>query len=107
MKILLHEEFERNFRSLSRKYPSLEYDVDDLISSLENNPSQGESLGKNCFKIRLNIKSKGKGKRGGGRVVTCFKVSDDVLWLLTLYDKSNIENISDAFLDDLIKKINT
>lgn len=106
MEILLHEEFERNFRNLARKYPSLQHDIDDLITSLENDPIQGESLGKSCYKVRLRIKSKGKGKSGGGRVITCVKIVEDTLWLLTMYDKSNIENINDNFLDDLIKKIN-
>lgn len=105
MRILLHEEFERNFRTLMRKYPSLTNDIDDLIASLENSPLQGESLGRNCYKIRLKIKSKGKGKSGGGRIITYIKVIDDALWLLTLYDKSDIENVSDKFLDDLIKNI--
>jgi hypothetical protein len=105
MKIQLHEEFERNFRVLSRKYPSLENDIDDLIESLEEDPTQGESLGKNRFKVRLRIKSKGKGKSGGGRVITCVKIIEDVLWLLTLYDKADIENVNDKFLDDLTKKL--
>ena len=105
MRILLHEEFERNFRALIRKYPSLENDIDDLIASLENDPFQGESLGKNRYKVRLRIKSKGKGKSGGGRVITCVKIIEDILWLLTLYDKSNIENVNDKFLDDLTKNL--
>lgn len=105
MEILLHEEFERNVRVLSRKYPSLANDIDDLIESLEKDPTQGESLGKNRFKVRLRIKSKGKGKSGGGRIITCLKIVEDVLWLLTLYDKADIENVSDKFLDDLTKKL--
>lgn len=105
MRILLHEEFERNFRALARRYPSLENDVDELITSLENDPFQGESLGKNRYKVRLRIKSKGKGKSGGGRGITYIKVVNDVLWLLMLYDKSDFDNVNDKFLDDLIKKL--
>ena len=76
-----------------------------MIASLENDPFQGESLGKNCYKVRLRIKSKGKRKSGGGRVITCVKIIEDVLWLLTLYDRSNIENVNDKFLDDLTKNL--
>jgi hypothetical protein len=64
---------------------------------------QGTSLGNNRYKIRLKISSKASGKSGGARVITYAKIVDDELWLLTMYDKSDIENVSDAFLDDLLK----
>ena len=74
---------------------------------LLENPTLGESLGNNRYKVRLRIASKGKGKRGGGRVITYIKYSDEELWLLTMYDKSETENVTDAFLDDLVETINS
>lgn len=65
----------------------------------------GEPLGKNRYKIRLKITSKGKGKSGGGRVITLVEVINDELWLLSLYDKSDIDNVSDAFLDQLTNNL--
>jgi hypothetical protein len=71
------------------------------------NPTQGTPLGDNRYKIRFNITSKGKGKSGGARVITYFKIIDDELWLLTMYNKSEIENANDDFLDDLVNAINS
>ena len=77
----------------------------ELFNSLKINPSQGTSLGNNCYKIRLSIASKGKGKSGGSRVITCFKVSEDSVYLLTIFDKSEKENIPDKDLKELLKWI--
>ncbi len=51
----------------------------------------------------MTITSKGKGKSGGSRVITCVKVVDHDVYLLTLYDKTEKENISDKELDELLK----
>lgn len=66
--------FEREVRKLSKKHKSLLADLIVFRDQLRNDPTQGASLGKDCYKIRLAISSKGKGKRGGGRVITCVKV---------------------------------
>lgn len=105
MKILLHPQFERDVKVLSKKYRLLENDIDAFIESLETEPIQGKALGQNRYKVRLKITSKGKGKSSGGRVITYVRISEDELWLLTMYDKSDIENVNDKFLDDLVKKI--
>ena len=57
--------FDRQLKRLSKKYPSLKEEFLQLIESLEQNPEQGTNLGNNCYKIRLSIASKGKGKSGG------------------------------------------
>jgi hypothetical protein len=38
--------------------------MENCINSLESNPIQGTSIGKNCFKIRVSIRSKNAGKVG-------------------------------------------
>ena len=62
-------------------------------------------MGNNCFKIRLSIASKGKGKSGGGRIITFVKVLETTVYLLTIYDKSEQENINDKDLEELLKWI--
>ncbi|MFN8405767.1 MAG: type II toxin-antitoxin system RelE/ParE family toxin, partial [Anaerolineales bacterium] len=42
-------------------------------------------------KVRWGIS--GKGKSGGVRVIYYFKRQDDEIWLLTIYSKSETENI--------------
>jgi hypothetical protein len=59
-------------------------------------------MGKDCYKIRMAITSKGKGKSGGSRVITCVKVINQTAYLLSIYDKSEKENISDKELDALL-----
>ena len=60
-----------------------------LVQSLKDNPKQGSPLGHNCFKIRISITSKGKGKSGGGRIITNLVVRDKTVYLLSIYDKSD------------------
>jgi mRNA-degrading endonuclease RelE of RelBE toxin-antitoxin system len=103
--ILLSENFERRVKKLSKKYHSLEDDLLSLIDSLELNPTQGVSLGQDCYKIRLNITSKKAGKRGGARVITCVKIINEQIVLLTIIDKSEQETISEKELDALLKKV--
>jgi mRNA-degrading endonuclease RelE of RelBE toxin-antitoxin system len=62
--------FDKQLKRLVKKYPSLLTDFAELISVLKENPEQGKYIGNNCYKIRLAISSKGKGKRSGARVIT-------------------------------------
>lgn len=70
------------------------------------NPFQGESLGGGVRKIRIAIGSKGKGKSGGARVLTLtILVSDDAdVTLLTIYDKEEIDNVSDNYIKWLVSE---
>ena len=102
-KVLTTSDFKRDSKELLKKYKSLKDEVLDLVASLEKDPMQGTSLGNDCYKIRLAIKSKGKGKSGGARVITCAKVVDGFVYLLTIYSKSEKDNISDKELQELIK----
>ena len=95
--------FDRQLKRLSKKYPSLKEEFFSLIERLEENPEQGTNLGNNCFKIRLSIASKGKGKSGGARVITNIVISNETVYLLTIYDKSEKENLSDKELEELLK----
>ena len=75
----------------------------ELVYSLKTNPNQGTSIGNQCFKIRIAIASKGKGKSGGARVITYIQVIDNTVYLLSIYDKSDTENISNSDLAALLK----
>jgi len=90
---------------LLKKCPSLKKDFEQLIESLEQNPIQGKNLGNNCFKIRLAIASKKRGKSGGARVITNILIEESIVYLLSIYDKSDKENITEKELDELLKYI--
>lgn len=98
--------FRKELKKLAKKYPSLKEDFGVLLESLEVNPLQGVSLGNNCYKIRMAIASKGKGKSGGSRVITFVKISQTTVYLLSIYDKSEKENISDGELKELLNFLN-
>ena len=97
--------FRKELKKLAKKYHSLKTDLAVLFESLEENPTQGTSLGRNCYKIRLAISSKGKGKSGGARLITNFVIADDTTYLLSIYDKPDKENLTDKELDELLKYV--
>jgi mRNA-degrading endonuclease RelE of RelBE toxin-antitoxin system len=47
--------FEKEFKHLVKKYPSLKAELKELIQHLKQEPDQGISLGNNCYKIRIAI----------------------------------------------------
>lgn len=101
-------EFERRAKDLAKKYKSFVKDYDEFLDSLEENPFQGTSLGMGVYKIRMAITSKGKGKSGGARVLTfnVTKTAPDkvVVTLLSIFDKGEMENVSDAYIKSLVKE---
>lgn len=101
--IVVTDGFKKNAKSIAKKHRSLKSDLNKLIDSLEENPIQGEPLGKDCYKIRMAITSKGKGKTGSSRVITCVKIINQIAYLLTIYDKSYKESVSDKELDGLLR----
>jgi hypothetical protein len=101
--VIVTSGFKKHAKSIGKKHLTLKSDIEALISSLEEGPIQGEPLGKDCYKVRMAITSKAKGKSGGSRVITCVKVLDQDVYLLSIYDKSEKENISDKELDGMLK----
>ena len=104
-KIITIPSFDKDLKLLSKKHKSISKDYDELLDNLELNPKMGVEILENCFKIRMAITSKGKVKSGGARVITFFYVKDETVYLLSIYDKSDDENISDKEIRDLIKSI--
>ena len=78
-----------------------------MLDELERNPRSGTPIGKNCFKIRLPIRSKGKGKSGGARVIThlIINIEGEALYLLKIYDKADQDNISESELKYLLTTV--
>lgn len=102
-------EFEKRAKELAKKYKSFKTDYSLLLDELEKNPFGGEALGHHTFKYRMAISSKGKGKSGGARVIT-YNMKEDgerriVITLMTIYDKSVINNVSDAYLRSLVQLV--
>lgn len=90
--------FEKQIKRLIKKFPSLKKEYIELVSSLKQYPAQGAAIGNGCYKIRVAIASKGKGKSGGARVITHVKVTQAKIYLLSIYDKSEQSDITDRDL---------
>lgn len=106
--------FRRELKPLARKFASLADEVGLLIDQLEASPQLGMPLGKGCYKIRLAVRSKGGGKSGGMSVITYVVAQlqqhldgTTTVYLASIYDKSERENITDAQLKSLLAAINT
>lgn len=106
VKIIPSAEFDRQFKRLAKKYKSLLDDYLSFSKDLKSNPFQGSDLGGGVRKIRMAIASKGKGKSGGARVLTLAVLvnSDTDVTLLTIYDKNEIENVSDQYVRWLVEE---
>lgn len=98
--------FDKQLKRLVKKYPSLKNEFAELIESLEQAPEQGTNLGNNCYKVRITIASKGKGKSGGARVITNFVIAEESVFLISIYDKSEKKNLSEKELNELLKFVN-
>ncbi|MEO5570574.1 MAG: type II toxin-antitoxin system RelE/ParE family toxin [Bacteroidia bacterium] len=97
--------FEKELKRLVKKYPSLKKEYINLVMNLKEQPVHGTALGNNCYKIRLAIASKGKGKSAGGRVITYLQVLKTEVYLLSIFEKSEQESIKDKDLNELLKDI--
>lgn len=109
-KITPTDYFERKYKRLVKKFPSLHTELTVLQQQLQENAELGTHLGGGLYKIRLASADKGKGKSGGFRVIT-YLVEETLtkgifeVFLLTLYDKSEESSINKNTLIELIKNI--
>jgi len=94
-----------------KKYLSLKDELIELKNTLLATPKTGTPLGNNTFKIRVAIKSKGKGKSGGARVISHVETEiigmgeNNNVTLLTIYDKSEIDSPTKEEIQTLIKEV--
>ena len=100
--VIATEPFERKLKRLAKKYKSLATDLAKVVDELVENPTLGTPIGKDCYKLRIAITSKGKGKSGGSRMITYVRIVKKTVFLMDIYDKSEQANISDKELLMLI-----
>ncbi len=105
MNVKISEDFRVAYKRLKKRYKSLEADFERLLASLLQDPMQGVELEGGVRKVRLAITSKGRGKSGGAQVIIRVRIVADELQLLYIYDKSDFENVNDAYLRDIMKRM--
>lgn len=106
MEIKVTEEFLRSAKPMAKRYRSFNQDYKDLLDELEKNPKMGIDLGDGFRKVRMAIRSKGKGKSGGARVITLDMLErNGVLYLIYAYDKSDSSNVEMSVIRELTRQI--
>ena len=103
--VILTPRFKREAKRLSKKWYSLKQELVELGNQLAVNPQLGKSLGAGAYKVRLSVKSKGKGKSGGARIITYIVTEDAEIYLLTIYDKSELDTINDKIIKGFISEL--
>ncbi|MDE6576724.1 MAG: addiction module toxin RelE [Muribaculaceae bacterium] len=101
-------DFERAFKALSKRHRSLKQDLIDFSKSLQENPFQGDELTPGIRKIRMSIKSKGRGKSGGARVITYTLVVNESMgriYLIDIYDKADFSTVDVALIQKIVKDL--
>jgi len=117
MKVIVKitKSFKRQAKPLLKRFSSLKMELVQLEQDLMGNPKLGKYLGHDSYKIRIAVKSKGKGRSGGLRVIShidteiigVIEMDGEVTYvnLIAIYDKSETSTISDKELKDLINNL--
>ena len=105
--VIPSSKFKKEAKKLIKKFPSLKQELAHLSTILQTMPESGTSLGNNTYKIRVAIKSKGKGKSGGARIITYIVTENKEVYLLTIYDKSEFDIVDDKTIISIIQSLQT
>ena len=102
--IKLLSNFIKEVKKLSKKYKKIGDDLKELQNELLANPKSGIHLGNNCYKIRVANSSIPSGKSGGFRVIYYYFDANSVIYLMSIYAKSDLENISDEKILEILQE---
>jgi len=103
MKIIPFKHFVKDVKKLKKKYKNILNDIELFQKEIKLNPTMGTSLGNGMFKIRVANSNKNQGKSGGYRIITFYTDNQGLLYLLRIYDKSEISTIKTSALIEIIK----
>lgn len=101
--IVIHEIFYKELKPLAKKYPSIKNDILKISENIEKELALATDLGDGFKKIRINIKSKGKGSSGGGRIIsfeTIVSINETQILFAAIYNKGDYNTID----LDILKK---
>ena len=98
------ETFSKALKKLQKRFKNIDIDYNEFIQSLETTQQLGISLGNGIYKARLANSNKKSGKSAGYRLISYLKLVEEKLYLMYIYDKSDIDNISEKQIDSLFQK---
>jgi mRNA-degrading endonuclease RelE of RelBE toxin-antitoxin system len=103
LKIISLGSFAKDVKKLYKKYKGIVKDLQKLEDELQKDPKCGIHLGNSCYKIRLKNSSIPTGKSGGFRVIYYYVDEEKNLYLMAMYSKSELENVSDEKILNILK----
>jgi len=95
--------FDKDVKRLFKKYKQLPADLKVLKKELLENSKSGIELSNRCYKIRLANSSIPTGKSGGFRIIYYHIDTNDNLYLMSMYSKSELDNIDDKVIFQILK----
>lgn len=94
--------FNKAVKKLKKKYKHIEKDYMAFVESIQSIDNLGAYLGSDVYKVRIANSDKNSGKSSGYRLISYLKMIDNELYLMFIYDKSEMENISEKEIDALV-----
>jgi mRNA-degrading endonuclease RelE of RelBE toxin-antitoxin system len=103
LKIIVLDHFAKEVKKLAKRYKQIASDLKELEALLSEDAKSGVHLGGRCCKIRLANSSIPMGKSGGFRVIYYYLDEQNNIYLMSIYAKSDLENISDEKIIEILK----
>jgi mRNA-degrading endonuclease RelE of RelBE toxin-antitoxin system len=104
IKVVFTDRFQRDIRRLSKRYRSIRLDLRSLLEQLETGELPGDQISDInyvVFKVRVKNSNIQKGKSSGYRVIYYSKTNDQI-FLLTIYSKSDQSSIDASEVREII-----
>lgn len=104
IQIDLTPRFQRDLRSLVKRYRYIQSDLQTLIEQLQVGELPGDriaGIGYDIFKVRLKNSDIQKGKSAGYRVIYYLKTQEFII-LITIYSKSDVSDVDAEIIQDAI-----
>jgi len=105
-KVFTTTRFIKEAQKLKKKYPNIGESFRDLSKELKKDPITGnDPLGKNCYKVRMEIEGKHSGESGAARVIIQVKIVDKEVFVLSVFEKGTKSDLFEKELDRILKEM--
>ena len=98
------DNFLKEAKQLSKKFKLLKADLQQAVKEIETQNDLGVYLGFSLFKKRVKNSSVPTGKSGGFRIIIYQQIENKIV-LISIYSKTQKENLTDEELSTLIKSL--
>ena len=96
--------FDKQFKKLAKKYNLIKNDLNSFIDDFDLVHKQAIPIKNDIYKVRFANSNKNRGKSAGYKMYYYVKI-DDIVYLITIYDKSEIQAIDETVVINAIREI--